>query len=226
MKKGLIGIVIIVVLAAAGILSYFLFFSQLKDGTYTEEGDINKAVKALNGSLDASMELASGQFVTKITPGSYYPEDAPESIFTSINYMEDIKDNQNVKFNIKEVYSDGRSKSVNNRAQIDSIFLNIYYPYVKYNSLEVKQISQVDVKHYEGGYTSYIFYFKGDHLSRRMEWNYTKVKRDYEYFLINEDGIITRYISETDFVYDQDGPYKGTEGKSKLRVDLKKYTLK
>ncbi|WP_312355005.1 hypothetical protein [Aminipila sp.] len=183
------------------------------------------AIDQINKSLEMSLNLKSGNLETEILEGSYYPKDAPREIQTTFEVDKPNKDKntRNINFDVVFTYASGQ-KDVSNITNYEGLYLNIYYPFSRYNKINEETVKSVEVNKTAKG-KEYIIYYKDSHLSRRMEWEYCKVQSDYEYFLIDKNDVILQYISETRFKQEDDRASDWVDGKSYLKVELKDYTL-
>ncbi len=188
---------------------------------FTEKRNIEK----INKALEMSYQLKSGEIETNILEGSFYPKKDVRKINASFNKDNENKDKEekNIEFSILFTYDD-KQEQVTNLTNYEGIFLNAYYPYDKYNKIENKAVKSVTVNELASG-KEYIVLYKGSHFSRRMEWEYCKVEDDYETFLINEDGIIVEYKSETTYKREDSDNSQWVESKSQLSVNLNDYKL-
>lgn len=212
---------IIVACAAAVIVAavvYGVFFKSYDDGTYTKNGDIKAISKIINKSLEKSTSIVKGKLDTEILEGSYSPMEAPDSISTVFT-VDTEKEGANLSF--EAVYKRGvKEETVSTETAYEGLYLNTYYPYLQFNEINPKKVDSVKVKRLAEG-TRYELAYNQTHESRRMEWAYCDVTKDYEVFLIDENGVIIRYESTAYF-----NTTDGNKGKSSLNVNLSDYELK
>ncbi|MFV0516906.1 MAG: hypothetical protein ACK5MV_05885 [Aminipila sp.] len=195
--------------------------------SFTACGDpgTKSSAKKINAALEKSIEIKSGSIETNILEGSYYPKDAPNKIvsdFENLNSKKE-KDERNIEFDVTFYYSD-REKEVSNRTNYEGLYLNVYYPYERYNKINVDRVEKIVSEKNENG-TTYYVYYNGSHLSRREEWADCKVIKDFEYFFIDKEGIITAYTSETSYRIQDKDSQKWSDGKSRLSVKLENYEI-
>lgn len=215
-------IIIIIVMFILAILVCLISFGD----SLKAEFATNSAIKKLNNAMEMSLNLKSASMETNILKGSYYPdENPPQKILTDFEVKKPNKDknSRNINFDVIFYYAD-QQKEVSNITNYEGIYLNVYYPYSKYNEIDKEKVKSIKVNKVENG-TEYIVHYNGSHLSRRLEWEYCKVESDYEYFLINKDGVILDYISETHYKQQDKDTSEWTDGESYLNVKLKDYTL-
>ncbi len=216
-KKFVVTVVIIILT----LLICFIFFGDGLREDFTNQ----RAIKKINKAMEMSLNLESANLETNILEGSYYPTDAPQKIETSFNVDKPNKDKstRNIAFDITFYYTD-HQKEVSNVTNYEGIYLNMYYPYSRYNEIDKEKVESIKVNEVKAG-TEYLVYYKGSHLSRRAEWEYCKVESDYEYFLVNEEGVITDYKSDTHYKQKDEKNSNWINGESYLQVQLKDYTL-
>lgn len=185
----------------------------------------NSAIGDINKALEKSLELKSGSIETNITAGSYYPKEAPMTVtldFESEEKSKD-KDKRNIEFEAFFTYKDSTDE-VKNLTNYEGMYLNTYYPYPRYNTVRSESVESITADETDDG-TAYYVYYSDSHMSRREEWAFCKVTKDYEYFLIDDDGVITEYSSHTYFQEEDKKTSKWIDGESRLSVKLKEYTL-
>lgn len=214
-------IVVIVVIVILAMLVCLISFGDGLREDFTNQ----RAIKKINKAMEMSLNLKSANLETNILEGSYYPKDAPQKIETSFKVDKPNKDKstRNIAFDIIFYYAD-HPKEINNVTNYEGIYLNVYYPYSRYNEINKEKVESIKVNKVDTG-TEYLVYYKGSHLSRRAEWEYCKVESDYEYFLINEEGVIIDYKSDTHYKQKDEKNSNWINGESYLHVQLKDYTL-
>lgn len=184
-----------------------------------------RAIDKINKSLEMSLNLKSASIETNILEDSYHPEGDLVKVETEFNVEKPIKDKnaRNIEFNVLFTYED-RQDHVKSYTNYEGIYLNIYYPYPKYNKIESDTVKSVEVSDIDSG-KQYIVYYKKTHLSRRVEWEYCKVEEDYETFVIDDEGVIIEYKSNTCYKQKDKNTSTWIDGKSQLDVKLKEYSL-
>lgn len=215
-------VVVVVVIVILAVLVCFISFGDELRMEFANQ----RAIKKINKAMEMSLNLQSASMETNILKGSYYPdENPPQKIQTDFEVKKPNKDknSRNINFNVTFYYADYQ-KEVSNVTNYEGIYLNVYYPYSKYNEIDQEKVKSIKVNKVENG-REYIVRYNGSHISRRMEWEYCKVESDLEYFLINKEGVIIDYKSETHYKQQDQNTSEWVDGESYLHVKLKDYTL-
>lgn len=213
-------IIIKIIAIFALVLFIVLFGSDIKESFQN-----HRTIKTINKAMEMSLNLGSGSIETNILEGNHFLDEELNKVEAEFNVNNPNKDKKtrNIDFNVIFTYAD-RQEEVNNVTNYEGIYLNLYYPYTKYNEINSKEVKYLTVNNVDKG-KEYFVYYNGSHISSRVEWKYYKVESDYEYFLINDDGVIIEYERDTHYKQKEKKNSKWVDGESHFNVKLKDYTL-
>lgn len=219
---------IVRVILALTILSLALGFSacEYKDRAYDSSWDVGRLTHKINKALEKATTIKKMYIITEVEEGSLYPKDAaPQMLTNFVAKKPKSKENTNLDFSYKAFYKDGTVKEVENVTSYEGLYMNSCYPFMHYNRVNKKSVSSVEVKNLRKGAVAYTVHYKKSHFSRRMEWEYCKIKSDYEYFIIDKHGVIVEYISAAEFKEQDEKTGKWNDRSSYLHVKVGGYEL-
>lgn len=218
MKNVLLGAVAGLIVLALGIAGYMYFIAPAPEGVYEQDWQIEKIANDVDKALENSVKIGSGYLETEILKGSYAMEKSANKITAAFSVDTETKEEANVNINAKYYYNE-TVENLDVTSRHYGLYLNLYYPYTESHAITRKSVKSIEVEKIKEG-TRYTISYDGSHLSRRLEWEYCQVKNDYEIYVIDENGVITRYESVTYF--DSQG---GVPGKSGVTTKLSDYEL-
>lgn len=218
MRNVILGIVAALVAVVGLGFGYIYFLATPDDGLYEQDWQIAKMTKTINKALDNSVLLKRGNIETEILRGSYGLKNPPNRITAAFSVDEETKEEANVEFKAKYYY-DEYVEDFDIRSKHYGLYLNVYYPYTESHAISPDRVESIEKETIKEG-TRYTVTYSGPHTSRRMEWEYCQVVNDYEVFVIDEQGVISRYESVT--YYKTQG---GVAGKSGVTTKMSNYEL-
>lgn len=199
---------------------------EYEDNTYDSSWEMDRLSHKINKALEKSSTIKKMYLVTEVQEGSMYPEDAaPQMLTNFVAQKPKSRENTNLEFSYKAFYKDGRVEEVENVTSYEGLYMNAYYPFMHYNRVNRKSVSSIEVKNLRKGAVAYTVHYKKSHFSRRMEWEYSKIKSDYEYFVIDKRGVVIEYISAAEFKEQDEKTGKWSDGSSYLHVKVSSYEL-
>lgn len=185
----------------------------------------SKTVEQINKAMERSIELTKGSLETNVTQGDFYKDIYAEKMLLEFEVAEANKDKSKQSLAFKAVFTyGGIENKVENVASYEGIYLNLFYPYLRYNKINTERVESVTTEKTDEG-TEYFVYYKDSHRSRRIEWDAGNVIQDYEYFMIDNEGVIVEYESNIDFEYTDEGSEETLQEKSIINVKLTEYSL-
>lgn len=218
MRNVILGVVAALVAVVGLGFGYIYFLATPDDGLYEESWQIAKMTKTINKALDMGTKLKSGALETEILRGSYGLQDPPNRMTAVFTVDEETEDAANVEFQAKYYY-DEKVEDLDIKSKYYGLYLNFYYPYTEANRVSKNNVKSIEKETIREG-VRYTVTYSGPHTSRRVEWEACKVTNDYEVFVIDKEGVITRYESVTHFK-----SQGGVAGKSGVTTKLSDYEI-